>query len=158
MVLKLRKQSQVDTFHRLRINIDNFASTGKIEVTMMRSSDELRLHHLTYARNRITAFPSGLRITAHQGGMRLIQLPHTSVRGMINKMFLRFTGEILLPHAERPSSGFRSNRHRIDLIILSNIVGTQSLQLYHILAQLIIERIDILSGIYQRLDTDASIL
>ena len=158
MVLELRKESQVNAFHRLRINIDNFASTGKIEVTMMRGGDELRLHHLTYARNRITALPSGLRIMAHQGGMRFIQLPHTSVRGMINKMFLRLTGEILLPHAERPLPVFRSNRNGINLIILSYIVGTRSLQLYHILAQLIIERIDILSGIYQRLDTDASIL
>ena len=41
----LRKESQVNAFHRLRINIDNFASTGKIEVTMMRGGDELRLHH-----------------------------------------------------------------------------------------------------------------
>ena len=158
MVLELRKQSQVDAFHCLRIDIDDFTCTGKIEITMMRGGDELRFHHLTYTRNRITAFPAGLWITAHQGGMRLIQLPHTSVRGMINKMFLRFTGEILLPHTERPSSGFRSNRNGINLIILSYIVGTRSLQLYHILAQLIIERIDILSGIYQRLDTDASIL
>ena len=124
MVLELRKESQVNAFHRLRINIDNFASTGKIEVTVMRGGDELRLHHLTYARNRITALPSGLRITAHQSGMRLIQLPHTSVRGMINKMFLRFTGEILLPHAERPLPVFRSNRNGINLIILSYIVGT----------------------------------
>ena len=88
MVLELRKESQVDAFHCLRIDIDDFACTGKIEVTMMRGGDELRFHHLTYARNRITALPAGLRITAHQGGMRLIQLPHTSVRGMINKMFL----------------------------------------------------------------------
>ena len=57
MVLELRKESQVNAFHRLRINIDNFASTGKIEVTMMRGGDELRFHHLTYARKPDNGVP-----------------------------------------------------------------------------------------------------